>query len=273
MTAAMGTRERLAATVFRMICARNHQRPANLDEEYFQERLLEAPHFFARFGGRLDLRGKAVLDMGSGYGASCFYMALEGAKRVVGVDIDENRLAFSRDKLAHDYAGLSGVVEFRPPATGDRGEKFDVILSQNSFQHYDDPEGIIEQLTERLNPGGIMAIAFGPLWKSPHGGPIEFMTPVPWAHLIFPERVIMRERRRFRPDEAAETFADIRGGLNKMTLGRYVRIIEGAGLRFRYFRTNVAGGWMMPVFRLIRQLPFLREYFTVNVYSIVGRPE
>jgi hypothetical protein len=95
------------------------------------------------------------------------------------------------------------------------------------------------------------------------------MTRLPWAHLVFPERVIMRERRRFRPDEAAETFAEIRGGLNKMTLKRFEKAIEGAGLRFEYLRANAAGGPRLRAFNVLRRLPFLREYFTVSVYSVV----
>jgi len=43
------------------------------------------------------------------------------------------------------------------------------------------------------------------------------MTPLPWAHLLFPESVIMNERKRFRPDENANKFEEVKGGLNKMT--------------------------------------------------------
>ena len=264
-----GPRERLAATVFHLICAKSYERPQDHDEEYFRERLAEAAAFFSRFGERFDLNGKTVLDVGCGYGSSCFYMALNGAKRVVGVDTDEHRLAFAKAKLGSEYASLGDAVEFRTAGAGDGDERFDVVLSQNSFQHYGDPEAVFERMTASLKPDGVMLIGFGPLWKSPYGGPIEFMTRLPWAHLMFPERVIMRERRRFRPDEEAETFSEIRGGMNKMTLRRFLGIVRDAGLRFERLRTNAGGGPRMRAFGALRWIPFLREYFTVNVYGIV----
>jgi hypothetical protein len=89
-----------------------------------------------------------------------------------------------------------------------------MILSKDSFEHYDDPEHFITTIAERLNPGGELVIGFGPLWKSPTGGHINYMTPLPWAHLLFSENVIMAERRRFRPQENARRWSEVRGGLN-----------------------------------------------------------
>jgi len=56
----------------------------------------------------------------------------------------------------------------------------------------------------RLAHGWRIAIGFGPLWKSPYGGHIGYMTRLPWAHLLFSERAIMRERRRFFPNDPVE---------------------------------------------------------------------
>jgi hypothetical protein len=53
-----------------------------------------------------------------------------------------------------------------------------------------------------------------------------------------------------------------------MTLMRYLGIVEGAGLRLDYMRTNLGGGLIRVAFRALRRIPFLREYFTVNVYSV-----
>jgi len=58
-------------------------------------------------------------------------------------------------------------------------------------------------MKQYLKQDGLLVIGFSPLWKAPYGGHIRFMTKLPWAHLIFPEEVIMAERRRFRPDEEA----------------------------------------------------------------------
>ena len=98
------------------------------------------------------------------------------------------------------------------------------------------------------------------------------MTPIPWVHLLFPEDVIMAERRRFRPDEDAERFEDIRGGLNRMTLERFRTIMASSGLECVMFETNVSDHPAVRVMRMLRRLPPLREYCTVNVYSIWRNP-
>jgi SAM-dependent methyltransferase len=170
--------------------------------------------------------------------------------------------------LAQNYPHLSARVEFKLPADGE-GEPFDIVLSFNSFEHYAEPEKFIWVMRRYMKPEGIMAIAFGPLWKSVWGGHIDYMTRFPWAHLLFPESVIMQERRRFRPDEQAESFAHIRGGLNKMTLQRYRRIISECDLEFVLFKTNVSRRKLIGVFDVLKRLPLCEEYFTLDVCSIM----
>jgi SAM-dependent methyltransferase len=260
--------ETLAQRALHLVCFRDPSRPRDYEENYFRRGSQEAQRFLDRFEARLDIRGKTVLDVGCGFGSTSIYMAQNGARTVVGMDIDERRIAFARSKLKSEHQDVSDVVEFRL-AHEPTPEQFDIVVSKDSFQNYSDPETLVFTLKQYLSPEGVLAIGFGPLWKSPYGGSIDFMTPVPWAHLLFPESVIMRERRRFRPDEDARSFGEIRGGLNKMTLRRYVRIIEEAGLQFEYLRTNVSRRKAVALLSLLRRIPFCEEYFTVNVYSIV----
>jgi hypothetical protein len=126
-----------------------------------------------------------------------------------------------------------------------------------------------------LEPGGEIAIGFGPLWESPWGGHIDFMTRLPWAHLVFPEQVILAERRRFRPEENPTRFEEIRGGLNRMTLARFLETMERSGLEKRFLATNQSDGARSPArrafiggMRLGSRLPPLREYCSMNVYSV-----
>ena len=260
----------IARKLFHLICVKNYTIPQErpgYDEYEFRKSMGYAEEFFnRRYRGQLDFRDKSVVDIGCGYGSTCIYMGLKGVRQVVGIDIDEHRLNFARNKLAAEYPELEGRVEFtlKIPQT----QKFDIALSFNSFEHYADPENFIFTMKQYLKPNGFMAVAFGPLWKSPWGGHIDFMTRFPWAHLIFPELVIMRERRRFRPDEAAESFEQIRGGLNKMTLRRFKMIITDHQLEFSYFKTNVSRRKVIKVFNMLKHLPSCEEYFTIDVCSI-----
>lgn len=198
-------------------------------------------------------------------------MALNGARKVVGIDINKNSIDFARSKLANDYRNLLNIVEFKL-ADDIKQEKFDIVLSKDSFEHYDDPESFICTMKQYLQKEGIMVIGFGPLWKSPYGGHISYMTKVPWAHLIFPESVIMAERKRFRPNEDARSFEQIVGGLNKMTFTRYLNIVKESDLEILYFKTNVSPGKLIILLNVLRRIPFCREFFTVNLYSVLRIP-
>src|SRR5689334_22054768 len=94
------------------------------------------------------------------------------------------------------------------------------------------------------------------------------MTRLPWAHLLFPEDVIMAERRRFRPQEHVRHFEEIRGGLNRMTLARFHALMAATGLRRRWFATNVSDHPAVRAAAVLARVPPLREYFTMNIYSV-----
>lgn len=263
----------LTQKVFHFICIKEYQRKENNPNRFFQKGLDDAREFFnVRFKGKIDFKGKRILDVGCGYGTTCIHMSENGAEKVVGIDIDENRIIFAKSKLINDYKDLANIVEFRYIENMDNNlnhETFDIIISKDSFEHYTDPENIINNMKQKLKKKGIIVIGFGPLWRSPYGGHIQFMTKFPWAHLLFPESVIMAERKKFRPSENAESFEQVVGGLNKMTLKRYLNIVKENGLGFEYFKVNLSPTKLMFIFNILRRIPFCKELFTQNVYSII----
>jgi len=264
--------DRISGLLLRLISKRSTSRPRDYEEAYFRRGAAEARTFLQRFDTQIDFRGKRVLDYGCGYGPLAFHVAQEeGADAVTGVDIDQARIDFARQRLSGEYSGLAGAVEFKLPQEVD-GDQFDIVISKDSFQHYDDPVSVLSQITRLTAPGGLIAIGLGPLWKSPYGGAIDFMTRLPWAHLIFSEKVIMRERIRYRPEENAQTYRDTRGGFNKMTLRRFRRIIAGSGVEILSFRANASSGVTGVASRLLAAIPGCRELFSLNVYAVLSVP-
>lgn len=262
----------LAQQLFHFVCQKDATRPneSDYDENYFRHGFDETVLYFHRLGDQVDFVGKKVLDVGCGYGSTCIYMALHGARQVVGIDIQEHPIEFAKAKLCTEYRNLANKVDFKVVTESKQleGQKFDIILSKDSFEHIADPKKYLQELQEYVADDGIIAIGFGPLWKSPYGGHIGFMTLFPWAHLLFPESVIMKERKRFRPDEDAEKFEQVKGGLNKMTLSKFMAVIESSNLEPLYFKTNVHDRKLTGVFNILGRLPFCKEYFTFNLYSI-----
>jgi SAM-dependent methyltransferase len=253
--------------LFHPMCTKRCSRFKSYDENDFAAGRLEAAEYLRRMEDRIDYRDKCVLDVGFGYGSLCVHLALNGAKHVIGVEIDKHRLAFAKNTIARDYPQLIGRVDLML-VDDFQGGSFDAILSKDSFEHISDPETYVGNLQRCLKGGGVFAVGFRSLWKSPYGGHMSFMTKLPWAHLIFPERTIMAERRRFFPEDRAEAFEQIPGGLNRMTLSRFLTIMQSTGLKREYLRTNVSNTKAAVVCRTMAIAPFLREYFTYNAYGI-----
>ncbi len=265
--------DRLSGLLLRLVSKRTTSRPLDYEETYFRRGASDTRTFLQRFGIPIDFRGKRVLDYGCGYGPLAFHLAQqEGAAAVTGVDIDQARIHFARQKLSSEYPDLAGSVEFKLPEEMNSGQ-FDIVVSEDSFQHYNDPVSVLSQMMRLTAPGGLVAIGFGPLWKSPYGGAIDFMTRLPWAHLIFSEKVIMRERIRYRPEEKARAYQDTRGGFNKMTLGRFRRIVAGSGMKVLSFRANASSGVVGSASRLLAGIPGWREFFSLNVYAVLSVPD
>jgi SAM-dependent methyltransferase len=261
---------RLSSVLFHQLTVKKYAPPTSDQPPGKNE---STRRFFRRFGSAPELQGKSVLDIGCSLGLECVEAAQRGALRVVGTDI--RGVEFARARLATRHPELQDRVEFvsTDGSLAELGrERFDVVLSKDSMEHYADPESFIAVMAGLLKPGGELFIGFGPLWKSPTGGHIDFMTRIPWAHLIFPESVILAERRRFRPRENPRHFEEIAGGLNKMTLDRFRTIMSSSGLECRYFETNVSDNPIVKAMSVASRISPIREYFTANVYGIWRKP-
>ena len=92
-----------------------------------------------------------------------------GAARAVGIDTQSVDTAEA--KLERDFPHLRDRVSFRQLEPGyDVGEeRFDLVLSKDTFEHIDDPDAYVAAMKHCWEPGGEIAIGFGPLWESPWG--------------------------------------------------------------------------------------------------------
>jgi len=224
--------------------------------------------FLARLPPDLSFAGHSVLDYGCGAGQMSIAAARQGARRVLGIDIQTVEAA--RARMRQQFPELQDRIEFRQIASSQElgVEKFDLIISKNTFEHVRDPAEYVAGMVGHLADDGEIVIGFGPPWKAPHGGHITYMTRLPWAHLIFPEDVILRERKRYLPDEDPARFEDVSGGLNKMTLARFGEVMAASGLHPRYFTVNCHDHPVVKVVDAARRIPGLEEYFTLSVHSI-----
>jgi len=212
-----------------------------------------------------EIRNRTVLDFGSGVGMQVIAAVKAGAIGATGIDIRESCAGVAQ-RLARQE-GVSERVSFVIGKSRDLldSASFDVVLSRDSFEHFDDPEGILDELHRILKPGGKVYITFGPLWYSPYGGHIQFMTRYPWLHLLFSEKTIINVRKLYRSD-GARSFAEVEGGLNKMTVRRFRGLIKRSKFTVRYFKI-----YPLKKIPLIASIPFLGELFSPYIRTVLEK--
>jgi hypothetical protein len=133
----------------------------------------------------------------------------------------------------------------------------DVIFSIDSFEHFSDPAAILQLMRGLVKDDGKAIIEFGPPWYHPLGGHI--FSVLPWAHLLFSEKCLLRWRADFKTDGATR-FTEIEGGLNQMTVRRFRKLVEASDFQFTHFET-------VP----IRKAQFLLNPLTEELFTAIVR--
>jgi SAM-dependent methyltransferase len=206
-----------------------------------------------------EIRGKSLLDFACGLGFQAVALIQNGASRVLGIDTNAEVLGRARLSVrAHDLESRITLKTHLDPV--DEGA-FDVVLSQNGMEHFTQPTLALEVMLKALKRGGKMLLTFGPPWLSPYGAHMQFFTHVPWVNLLFSERTVMNVRRRFRND-GLETYEP---ALNRMTLGKFERLLASTGLQVEYQQYDC-----VKKLNALRAVPWLRELF-VNRVTVIGR--
>src|SRR6187549_2335989 len=197
-------------------------------------------------------RDKEVLDFGCGPGAEAVEIAEHGARHVIGIDLRQRWL-----ELGAELAVAQGVAD-RCTFAREWKDPVDLIVSLDSFEHFADPAGVLAHMRGLLRPGGKVLAAFGPTWYHPLGGHIYSV--FPFSHLLFSERALVRWRAMHKSD-GATTIAE--SGLNKMTISRFIRLVEASPLKFASFE-------LLPIrpLRLIANR-LTREFTTAAVRCVM----
>jgi SAM-dependent methyltransferase len=211
-----------------------------------------------------ELAGRRVLDFGSGLGLQSVAMACRGAVEVVGVEIVERGRAAGAALAAQH--GVADRVRFVPSIGAHERDRFDLCISLNSMEHFTDPLRVLQEIRGALRPGGRLLLTFSPPWFAPYGAHMAYFTPLPWVHLLFPERVVMAVRSRYR-DDGAQRYEEVEGGLNRMSLARFERLVQAAGFEPVELRYSAVRG--LPG---VTRIPLLRELLTNRVTAVLQRP-
>jgi SAM-dependent methyltransferase len=219
--------------------ARGDVRPfpqADVEREHVEE-------FFGYFPGfdvAAALRGRDVLDFGSGYGGKTVeYRLRYGARRVCGVEPFANMV-----NLARRYAAARGAagVEFDVCGTRDipyPDASFDLVLSHDVLEHVDDPMASMAEIRRVLRPGGLSINVF-PLYFGAMSHHLDYVTTLPGLHWVFSPHVLVRAvndllaadpsfgtARQPAPRRSFDGARDVLPGLNGLSGRHLARLFEG----------------------------------------------
>lgn len=99
--------------------------------------------------------GKDVLDAGCGVGYGSAILAAV-ARRVVGVDLSEEAIAYARRRYSRPNVEFSvdDLLELRKP-----DDTFDVVCAFEAIEHLPDPETHLAQVSRVLRPDGVYLVS------------------------------------------------------------------------------------------------------------------
>jgi SAM-dependent methyltransferase len=195
------------------------------------------------------LSNRDVLDFGCGFGDQAGAMAREFGARVTGLDKHLGLVAAATRRYG-DLARFTDRLD---------GSTFDVVISQDAMEHFDDPSSALAAMAAALRPGGVILLVFGPPWWAPYGAHMRFFCSVPWLQLWFSEKTVMAVRARYRHD-GAKHYEEVESGLNKMSLAKFERIVRSSGLRV--LDRHYVG---VKKIQFLTKVPVVRELTTVVV--------
>jgi len=104
-------------------------------------------------------KGQQVLNVGCGIGVGSAYVAKKYGCHVVGVDISEAMIAWSR--LRAQEAGVQDRTEFQAANVLElpfEADRFDVVLSESVIAFVDDKRRAIQECVRVAKPGGYIGL-------------------------------------------------------------------------------------------------------------------
>ena len=161
---------------------------------YFEWQLSDSiPEWWSRVPPP-DFSGTRVLDIGCGHGSLVFDIVRRGASRVVGIDLDSERIDFANRHIKNNLPEIASKVSFLNIDIADLHEKFDFVVSKDTFEHVQDLSSMIKNIQRLLEERGKLIVGTAPLYYSPYGDHHLYWGKrfLPWLPVFIPEPVLFR---------------------------------------------------------------------------------
>jgi len=183
-----------------------------------------------------EIQGKTILDIGAGSGGKTTFYALNGAKRLTGIDMEEGFISQARDFASSRNANNIDFIVANAEEMPFHDASFDMCVMNDVFEHLSKPEVVLKEVNRVLKPNGKVFINSPPYFH-PYGAHLTDLIGIPYVHLLFPEPVLINAYKKLASEtKSAEKRIDLRFGIvdnreqityiNKMTITRFEEIIR-----------------------------------------------
>ena len=235
----------------------------------------------------VDIVGKRVLEIGCGQGAVSYFHHRNFAPFVVGIDLNREAMAAGIELAVDPDGGGPRFAEadahHMPFADG----SFDLVIADNTFEHFAEPERVMAEAFRMLAPGGVLYVPAFSSIRSKYGAHMKTHVKVPWCNLLFSQRVVVQVLADLAKDnpKIAEDYPAVladplpkmirgvrrHGDLNDITYHEFRRMAARAGFRVERFTIRHSGLIGRIVTRL--RLPVLCDVFSYQAEALLRKPK
>jgi SAM-dependent methyltransferase len=250
---------------------------------------------FGRYFGLGDelFQGRDVLDLGCGYGGRAVRFLQLGARSVVGVEVEEEKILsareFARQSATADRSTfLVGVGEDLPVADS----SVDLIIMNDVMEHVIDPSKVLDEIYRVLKPKGRAAIVFPPYYDIISGSHLHgYATSLPGLNLLFSSTALKSatrhlleqkgvEYRRYLRDVPTDKLWNmngltVRGFLDLLRPRRFgiLKLVLQGHRDYRFMGQRGFRKALSWPFVVAAQLPFVREAFCNRVCVLLSKDQ
>lgn len=227
------------------------------------------------------LRDKTILDIGSGLGQYSVLLIENGAKKVVSLEYQYDKISWAFNHLygTKNILFVNGSAEALPF----KQDEFDSIFSHTVFEHINDIKSTLSSIKRVLKNNGLVILNFNYIHH--RGGHHLFpYIHFPWAPWLISEKALCsywsdclsRDQKKglmsFYPKDC--NVAMLSDGdeihLNKMNFDEFENIVKEAGFRIIERKTSEVIGQVFP---FLKRIPKLKYFLSGTIFYVLARNE